>query len=100
MRAEIFLAPIAEPDPKFLGNLVPFGGAERFIKSNRLLPLAPTSPIVVSLPVFASHSDPTADLFQKSGSGERGGGVLFLRGQIPSMPGRLLRDPGATPPRD
>src|SRR4029077_5413114 len=80
--AKILFAPVAQPDAQHLGHLLAFGLAQPVIERHGLLALAPTSAIVVRIPVTASHADATAGLLDQGCAGERPGRGLFSHSDL------------------
>ena len=71
MRAEVFLAAVAEPDAENLRDFFAPGLAETFIKGERLFAFAAAGAVVVGVPVAAGRADAAAGFLDESRAGER-----------------------------
>ena len=62
---EIFLTPVAQPDPQGLGNLLLFDLSQGLIELQRSQPFSPTSAIVMVVPMLASEANAPVHLLDE-----------------------------------
>ena len=65
MIPKIFFAAIAEPNTQLLGDFILLLWSEFVVKGDRLLPLSPTGPVIVGIPIGTGNPNTTANLFDE-----------------------------------
>ena len=67
--AEVFFAPVAQPDPQHLRHLLPFLCGQGPVECQRLLPLAAAGRVVVGVPITPGHADAPTGFLHQGGAG-------------------------------
>ena len=68
MLAEVFLAPVAQPDPEDPRDLFLLRLVEAFVERERPRPLKPTGPVAVGVPVRPREADAAGRLLHEFGT--------------------------------
>ena len=78
MRAEVFLASVAEPDAKDLRNLFALLFAEAFVKGEPLFSFAAAGGVAMRVPKASGRADAAASFRNQRGAGQRVGALFCL----------------------
>ncbi len=86
---EILLAPVAQPHPEHLRNLLFFFLRKCFVQPDRTVALGPASLVLMGVPVTPCEPYQTTNLFHKGFSRKRFS--VFCHSSFPGRPVRAMR---------